>query len=172
MPAPTRRNDIPLLTQLDGKPVSHFRLREFENAEGLAMVHPRLLEALERTRRDLCATHRQEIWLIVTDATRTQADLEGLAQRHGWIGQGGKVSRDSKHLTKYGGIAADLVAVNASTREPIPQNELGAICRTHFDYVKDDYTDGHVHADMRKIVSHFSAPQTQPRPPHRSVRSV
>ena len=48
-----------------------------------------------------------------------------------------------------GGIAADLVAVNARTRERVPQRIVGTVCRRHFDWVKDDYNDGHVHADNR-----------------------
>lgn len=143
------RNDVRLVVDLDGEPASHFTLREFENGDGLAMVHRTTLESLERVRRDLCAAGGEEVWLIVTDAVRTQADLERLAKRLGWIDQGGTVARDSKHLAKYGGIAVDLVAVVASTRRRIPQDLLGALCRRHFDWVKDDYRDGHVHADNR-----------------------
>ncbi len=143
------RNDVPLLTVLDGEPVSHFRLREFENTEGLAMVHASVLTALERVRRDLCALAGETVWVIVTDAVRTQADLERLAARYGWVDQGGTVARQSKHLAVHGGIAVDLVAMVASTRRRIPQKTLGALCRRHFDWVKDDYADGHVHADNR-----------------------
>lgn len=148
-PTSNRRNDIRLLLYLDGEPVSNFRLREFENAEGLAMVHPKLLEALERTRAELCARAGETVWLMVTDAVRTQSDLDRLASRYGWIDEGGKVARDSKHLAKHGGIAVDLVAVNARTRQRTGQAELGAVCRKYFDWVKDDYADGHVHADVR-----------------------
>ena len=52
-PTYNRRNDVRLLTTLDGEDVAHFRLREFENAAGLAMVHPTLLESLERAARPL-----------------------------------------------------------------------------------------------------------------------
>ena len=144
-----RRNDVRLLTSLDGQDVSHFRLREFENAAGLAMVHPALLESLERTRRDLCEMAGETVWLIITDAVRTEADLRRLAARYGWVDQGGTVARNSKHLATFGGIAADLVAVNARTRERVPQRIVGTVCRRHFDWVKDDYNDGHVHADNR-----------------------
>lgn len=58
-------------------------------------------------------------------------------------------SRDSMHLAKYGGIAVDLVAVVASSRHRVPQSTLGDVCRRYFDFVKDDYRDGHVHADLR-----------------------
>lgn len=144
------RNDVRLAAVLDGEPVAHFRLREFENREGLAMVHSSTLESLERVRRDLCALVGEEVWVIVTDGTRTYTDLERLAARLGWTDEGGAVSRESKHLTKYGGIAVDLVGVVARTRERIPQQTFGAVCRRHFDWVKDNYRDGHVHADNRE----------------------
>ena len=144
-----RRNDVRLFTALDGELVSHFRLREFENPEGLAMVHPSLLESLERVRRDLGTMAGETVWLIITNAVRTEADLRRLAARYGWIDEGGTVARNSRHLTKFGGIAADLVAVSARTRQRVPQRTLGAVCRRHFDWVKDDYNDGHVHADNR-----------------------
>ena len=147
-----RRNDVRLLTFVDGEAVSNFRLREFENADGLAMVHPMLLEALERTRRALCERAGETVWVIVTDAVRTQDDLERLAARYGWIDEGGEVARESRHLAKNGGIAVDLVAVNARTKTRVAQSELGEVCRTYFDFVKDDYGDGHVHADVRARV--------------------
>lgn len=128
---------------------SHFRLCEFANRDGLAMVHRTLLESLERVRLDLTAEAGGTVWVILTDALRTQADLERLAARLGWTDEGGAVSRQSKHLAKFGGIAVDLIAVVASTRQRIPQRALGEVCRRHFDWVKDDYGDGHVHADNR-----------------------
>ena len=152
MPHPGR-NDIPLLVTIDGQDVCHFTLREFENADGLAMVHSATVEGLERVRRDLAVEFGEEVWVIITDAVRTRADLERLAARLGWIDEGGAVSRRSKHLAEFGGIAVDLIAVVARTRARVPQRTLGAICRRYFDYVKDDYTDGHVHADLRTVAS-------------------
>ena len=146
------RNDVRLLTSLDGEDVSHFRLREFENRDGLAMVHSATLVSLEEVRRDLNAMAGEEVWVIVTDAIRTDADLERIAARLGWVDQGGAVSRDSKHLAKYGGIAVDLVAVSADSRTRVPQAALGKVCRRHFAWVKDDYADGHVHADNRQVL--------------------
>jgi hypothetical protein len=143
------RNNIPLLTSLDGETVSHFRLREFENSEGLAMAHQAALTALELTRRDLCARYGETVWILVTDAVRTQAELERLAARLGWTDEGGLVARRSRHLAEFGGIAVDIVGVVARTRARVPQRVLGNICRRYFDFVKDDYTDGHVHADQR-----------------------
>ena len=151
MAAPSCRetNNVRLFTRLDGRHVSHFRLREFANAEGLAIVHPCLLESLERVRRDLCRDAGEEVWVLITDATRTQADLERLAARLGYTDKGGLVSRNSRHLTRYGGIAADIVALNVVSRTRVAQRVVGDICRQHFDFVKDDYADGHVHADNR-----------------------
>lgn len=143
------RNDVRLMTHLDGAWVSHFRLREFENAEGLAMVHSSVLESLERTRRDLGAMAGEEVWIIITNALRTEEDLERLAARLGWVDEGGLVARNSRHLARFGGIAVDIVARVARTHRAIPQRTLGEVCRRHFDFVKDDYADGHVHADNR-----------------------
>jgi hypothetical protein len=151
-PARAGRNDVPLLTLLDGARVSHFRLREFENAQGFAMVHRALLEALERTRRDLGLIAGEEVQLIITGAVRTREDNARLAARLGWADEGGLVSRRSRHLAEYGGIAADLVARVARTGERIPQKTLGHVCRRHFDYVNDTYADGHVHADCRGVL--------------------
>ena len=143
------RNDVRLVAEIDGEYTTHFRLREFENSDGLAMVHTSALASLERVRRDLRALCGEDVWVIIAGAVRTPAELERLAARLGWAGQGGLVARQSKHLAEFGGIAADLVAVIARTRQRVPQQTLGNICRRHFDWVKDDYPDGHVHADNR-----------------------
>ena len=102
-PFSSGRNDIRLLTIIDGEEAAHFRLREFENRDGLAMVHSSVLDSLERVRRDLCAAAGEEVWLIITDGLRTQTDLERLAARLGWTDEGGAVSRQSKHLAEFGG---------------------------------------------------------------------
>ena len=147
------RNDVRLQVRIDGTYQSHFRLKEFENSDGLAMVHSSVLVSLEHVRRDLCTMVDEEVWVIVTNAARTAADLERLAARLGWNDEGGVVSRDSKHLVKYGGIAVDLVAVIARTRKRVEQATLGEVCRRCFDWVKDDYEDGHVHADNRNVLT-------------------
>jgi hypothetical protein len=143
------RNDIRLVTNLEGEDVSHFRLREFENREGLVMVHASVLESLERVRRRLGEVTGEEVRIIITDAVRTHADLERLAARLGWADEGGLVARRSKHLAEFGGIAVDLYASRASNGAHLPQAVVGAACRAFFDWVKDTYADGHVHADNR-----------------------
>ena len=136
---------------------SHFQLCEFANTEGIAIVHPTLVRSLEGVRGDLCEMEGQEVWLIITSGTRTDADNRRLANRLGWTDEGGLVSRRSKHLVKYGGIAADLKAFHAARgptgyRYRIPQEVVGLVCQSHFDFVKADYRDGHVHADNRERV--------------------
>lgn len=116
------------------------------------MVHASTLRSLEEVRRDLCALAGEDVWVIVTEGVRTPADLERLAGRLGWTDEGGAVSRRSKHLAQFGGIAVDLVAVVARNRERVPQDTVGAVCRRYFDWVKDDYSDGHVHADNRNVL--------------------
>lgn len=138
----SRRNDIQLSP--------HFNLREFENVDGWVMVHPSVIESLEAVRERLQVYHTgRECAIVITGSTRTKARNIELARVQGWQGDGGTVSRDSKHLEQYGGIAVDLKAYICGTRQLVPQRTLGDVCRLYFDYVKADYADGHVHADNR-----------------------
>jgi len=146
---PKLSNNIRLVDPRTGEP-GHFTLREFANKEGLAVVHPSVLVSLEAVREQLCKYEDGEVYVIITDATRTQEDLERLADELGWTDQGGLVSRNSKHLVKHGGIAVDIKAQRAKDRRPVDQQILGNVCRRHFDWVKSDYADGHVHADNRE----------------------
>ena len=143
------RNRVRLYTQIDGELVSHFSLREFENAYGFVMIHASVPRALELVRRDLCSEAGEEVEIVITEALRTEGELRQLAKRYGWTDEGGTVSRNSRHLARYGGIAVDIVARVRSTGARFPQDRLAAVCRRYFDFVKDDYPDGHVHADNR-----------------------
>lgn len=145
----SKRNRVKIATIIDGETVSNFSLHEFENGDGLVMVHSTLLESLERTRAELCRKYEQEVCIVITDGIRTPEDLERLAAGYGWIDEGGTVSRESKHLTKFGGIAADFRATVKQTGFRIDGGLVGNIAREFFDWVKDDYMDGHVHADNR-----------------------
>ncbi len=142
------RNDIRLVDPNTDKP-GNFRLSEFENRDGLAMVHRSTLASLELVRADLADIVGEDVWVLVTDAVRTQTDLERLAVRLGWLGEGGAVSRKSRHLAEFGGIAVDFTAVIARTSQRLDTQIVGRVCRLYFDWVKDDYGDGHVHADNR-----------------------
>ena len=143
------RNNIPLLTWLGDRPVSNFRLYEFESNSGFCMIHPTVLLGLELVRRDLAFSEKQECAIIVTGGTRTDADNAALGARLGWIDEGGVVSRDSRHLAKYGGIAVDFYAIHARDKARLNASLVGVVARRHFDFVKDDYKDGHIHADQR-----------------------
>jgi len=146
------RNDIAFCWDCDGVPVkSHFRLREFEGADGLVVVDSGLVRSLELVRRDLCERFGSDVQILITSGTRSHAENEKLAQRLGWVEDGGQVARDSKHLPEHGGIAIDCYAryLEGDVWVIVPQTTLGSACRVHFTFVKDDYPDGHVHADNR-----------------------
>jgi len=136
-----RPNDFPLS--------EHFRLYEFANGEGLVTVHPSLIRSAEAVRAELCQLKGEEVAIIVTSGTRTRADNAALGARFGWLDNGGPVSRHSKHLPGHGGIAMDFYAKVVRVGDRIPQRAVGEAARNHFDWVRDDYEDGHVHADNR-----------------------
>lgn len=161
---PPRANAIRLWTPVDGRWVSHFSLREFANAQGLCIVHPCLLESLERARADLARRYGVEVFLVITDATRTEEDNRRLAERLGWSDQGGLVARNSRHLARWGGIAVDLKA-RLRGGAPVPPNTLAEVCRKHFDYVRAGYPDGHVHADNRYRAAAWQPPEPPSRAP-------
>jgi len=143
------RNRVRLYTEVGGELVSHFWLREFESAAGFVMIHASVPRSLELLRRDLCREEGEEAEVLVTDAVRTEDDLLRLARRYGWTDEGGAVSRDSRHLAMYGGVAVDIVARVRGSGHAVSQARLGAVSRRYFDFVQDDYPDGHVHADNR-----------------------
>ena len=132
--------------------ISHFRLLEFETADGFALVDSGVIRSLELTRESLGKQYGREVRILITCGVRTLADNERLAAELGWLEDGGLVARNSRHLPQYGGIAVEIVAEydldGATTR--IPQANLAVACRDHFAYVKADYKDGHVHADTRE----------------------
>lgn len=155
-----RRNDIRLWTEIDGELVSHYWLYEFESrATGLVCIHPTLPASMERVRLILCQDEREEVEVIVSCGTRTHEENVALAGRLGWTDDGGQVSRDSYHLPEHFGVAADFGARYKhrqfrpydGVRSPgwLPQKQVGQAARQVFDYVKDDYADGHVHGDNR-----------------------
>lgn len=144
------RNRIALYTVIDGDPVSHFHLSEFENHDGWCMVHPSVLRSLEMTRFQLNKQFPlNPVYIIITGSTRTEAHNNELGKAFGWTDQGGIVSRNSKHLEKYGGIAVDFVARHGNG-DRVDQKTVGNAARLFFDFVIDDYKDGHIHADNRE----------------------
>ena len=152
-----RRNDIRLWTEIDGEHVSHFRLWEFESrSTGLVCVSPNLLQSLERLRLNLSLDEREEVEIIITCGTRLDAENKALAARLGWIDEGGQVSRDSRHLPKHGGIAADFWArfrvrpfrLYNGIRGRLAPEEVHNAAKQVFDWTRV-YKDGHVHGDNR-----------------------
>ena len=142
-------NRIRLHTLFGGELVSHFSLHEFENREGWCMIHPRLLRGLEALRAALCADRRADTQIIITRATVSEAENRALAARLGWTTAGGLVSPDTRHLSRWGGIAADIVCRDTVTKAIIPPLFVGQRARQLFSFVKDDYADNHVHVDQR-----------------------
>jgi len=132
------QNDVWLGSASTGGGESHFRLSEFEGAGGLCMVHRELLGALEALRFGLKVQVGREVAVIVTHAVRLP----------GWGGDPDAVE-DSKHLPKYGGIAADVVAREVRSGAAVAQWLVGEVASRIFEFVKSDYADGHVHVDMR-----------------------
>lgn len=149
-----QRNHIPLHTQITRGGCTylacHFSLHEFEMHEGTVLLHPSVLVSLEQTRADLCEEMGEEVCIAITCSTRSEAHNETLGEGLGWTDQGGTASRVSRHLPKYGGIAVDFYAYRKKGKRRIPQKVVGEIARRYFDYVKDDYKDGHIHGDNRK----------------------
>ena len=145
-----KRNHVKLLTELDGKLVSHFSLHEFESRRrGYAMVHPSLLLSLEKLRQNLSGIDAfEEVEIIITSGLRTQEDNAWLGEKYGYTEAGGDVSRDSKHLPEYGGIAADFWARRKRDKKVIPTDVLLRCAQQVFDFCKA-YADGHVHGDNR-----------------------
>jgi len=148
----TKPNDFQLCTMLDGELVSNFNLREFMNPEGWALIHPDAVKALEQTRRYLNTRHpKADIIIRITNTTRTPAQLNALAEKLGWIDEGGLVARNSKHLTHYGGIAVDFKAYSRNRKEELPNSEVGPVAQLYFGFVKYDYADNHIHGDTRNF---------------------
>lgn len=143
-------NDISLYTELNGELVSHFKLNEFANSQGFARIHPKTLRSLELTRHDLETHFAQQVYITITDATRTPQEQIALGLKLGWDDEGGLVSRDSRHQAKYGGIAVDFKAYYRNAHTIINQKDVGIIASKHFDYIKANYPDGHIHADNRE----------------------
>ena len=130
----------------------NFWLDEFAMAEGAVILHPSVPVSLEMTRYELNITEGEDVYIVVTDSTRSKATNNELGRRHGWTGHGGTVSKDSKHLVENGACAVDFYAVYAKSKKRVDQKTVAKIARKYFDWVNDKYSDGHVHGDNRKHI--------------------
>ncbi len=135
-----------ILTNDGAGVVSHFSLQEF------TPVHESVLVSLEHVRAKLNDDRGGGVTITITDAARSQADNDALRDKFG-----SSVSLASKHLvtTKSvecglvtGCVAVDFRAIDADG-ERLPQGEVAVVAELYFDWVKADYSDGHVHADNR-----------------------
>jgi len=151
------RNRVKFVTIIDGEPVSNFSAHEFENRAGIVCVSRPLITGLELTRRDLnlpklgylfAASDEILIHVARYGGVRTDDDNIALADNLGWVDEGGRVSRDSRHLLKYGGVAADVYATHKWSELPVAHVVLFQIAGRYFDFVK--IYDDHVHVDQRE----------------------
>ena len=135
-----------IVTDMEPGWVSHFSLQEF------TPVHKSVLVSLEHVRAHLNHERGGGVTIEITDAARSQADNDVLTDRYG-----SSVSKTSKHLIHtvnvhtgavVGCVAVDFRAYD-SEGERVPQGEVAAVARVYFDFVKADYSDGHIHADNR-----------------------
>jgi hypothetical protein len=143
-------NKIYLAAERGTTMFSHFTLDEFQNSEGWAMVSRELLQALEAIRQTIWDTLKTEHAIQITRATVTEEENRALAARLGWTDEGGKVARDSHHLAKYGGAAADIVAYNLKTKAILPANILAKISSLYVPTVIPYPDDNHVHISVLK----------------------
>ncbi len=128
---------------------SHFCLHEFSNSEGVAMVPQETTNAIEALRFDLNEYYEGGVKIRITDATRTESDNEALAKKLGWTDSGGKVSKNSQHLTRNGATALDIIPYH-SDRDGKPSVNLKVaeeLAKKSFKFVKI-YDDGHLHVDL------------------------
>ncbi len=135
-----------ILTDMEPGWVSHFNLQEF------TPVHESVLVSLEQVRAKLNDDRGGGVTITITDAARSQADNDALRDKFG-----SSVSLTSKHLVHttnvhtgdvVGCVAVDFIARDADG-ERLPQGEVAVVAELYFDWVKADYSDGHVHADNR-----------------------
>lgn len=152
-------NDIRVWSVVHGEQVSHFKLREFANPIGIAIVHRLLPRQLEYLRQDLCDMFSVEIGIVITNSTRLPEDTARLVAEYGWIDDGGRVSRNSTHEALiWGGIAADAFAQKKGTSGRagrIPVHMVGRVAKKHFDKVivyagNENPLRDHVHMDLRR----------------------
>lgn len=128
----------------------HFKLYEFEDrADGhLVVLHPLTLQLLELFHLALSQNIGHLIAIIVTCGTRTQRTNNRLAKLLGWTDEGGLVSRTSKHLPNFGGIAVDCYVLDKELGLLVPTGKVSDIAMRFFDTVLDHYPT-HIHVDLR-----------------------
>jgi len=117
----------------------HFNLKEFQNRNGEVKIDPLLVSTLEELRSTLGG-----ISIIITSGYRSKSDNEALAERLGWIEDGGLVAKDSQHLY---GKAADIVCYDFDLRQYLAPTLVATHAAKLFSFVKA--YEAHTHVDVR-----------------------
>lgn len=129
----------------------HFRLYEFEDRafDHVVVLHRLLLERLELLHCALAEELGHEVAICITRGSVTVCSNNRLGKILGWIGEGGIVSRNSRHLTKFGGIAADFYTIDQETGLMVRTGAVAVLARPLFDVVLEHYPT-HIHVDLRE----------------------
>jgi len=147
----TDHNRVVLATTLPGeqKPRTNFTAYEFRSrSTGLVLIHPLVVMCAELVRRDLNEFIRPGIQVIITHGLRMPADEMRLVERYGWLDEGGRVSRNSRHKPENGACAIDFYAWDVVECERVLQTYVERIAMDWFDWTKT-YNDGTIHGDLR-----------------------
>ncbi len=128
----------------------HFTLCEFDDkANGnLVVLHPLTIERLEKLHLALSESMGRPIAILITCGTRTPRTNNQLAKLLGWTDDGGLVSKTSKHLPRFGGIAADLQVLDIEFGQLMPIRTVAQLAASFFDTIIDHYPT-HIHVDLR-----------------------
>lgn len=139
-------NDVALVSEVDGSPVT-WRLSQFATPSGWVMIHPTLLTKLSELRVELSRRYPgYEVDII--EATRDVHMRQLCALRKGgYLDQGGEAPRISYHNPEFGGIAADIVAIETATGKRMELAVLAAVAGKVFPHCYLRPT--HVHVDVR-----------------------
>lgn len=129
----------------------HFTLEEFadHNNNGLVVLDSELPMHLELLRWTAQRLLNKRVLVRITSGTRSERSNNKLAKQLGWTDNGGLVSPNSRHLPRFGGIAADLQLSISLQNHLLPAHELLTLARPIFPYCKpiDDFS---IHVDLEE----------------------
>lgn len=127
----------------------HFHLFEFEDRadNNLVVLHSRLVRQLELLRDALCTKLGREIHIVITSGTRTRRTNKALAKVLGWTHDGGSVAPASRHLPCYGGVAADLYALDKVGGQIVRTGLVKTLAQPFFAKVIAHYPT-HIHVEV------------------------
>ena len=128
---------------------SHFKGSEVQSDyDHVVHIRQSTLIALIDTRADLNALpivdEGDEVCIAVTDGLRLPVDTQIIANKYGWLDEGGLVARESQHER---GCAVDIRAYFKQSGLSVPIPILLRTMKRHFDYVKG--YNSYAHGDTR-----------------------